>query len=58
MLRVGLIDIGLDILPGVTWNELFFNQTGAFKKPFLFSIVGQNRNKGEILLVREYIVAL
>ena len=25
--------------PRVTWNELFFNQTGAFNKPFLFSIV-------------------
>ena len=33
----------------MTWNELFFNQTGAFKKPFLFSIVGQNHNKGEII---------
>ena len=27
---MGFMDIALDILPGVTWNELFFNQTGAY----------------------------
>ena len=38
--------MGLDILPGVTWNALFFNQAGDFKKHFLSSIAGQNHNKG------------
>ena len=27
--------MGLDGLPGVTWNKLYFNQTGTFKKLFL-----------------------
>ena len=24
------------ILPGLTWNELFFTQTGALENPFYF----------------------